>query len=153
DRENERVTILIVINEGPAVIVQEVIVNVDRGGPAAPDVAVPAADIMPVEPGVEEEAPDYDPYFDKSGIEAEMPLAHGDVFIEKDYQEGEKALRLHYLDRGHAHVETTRKAEVDREASTAVVQYGAVPGPVSVFGETTVQGLDKVDEELVFREL
>lgn len=153
DHEDERVSIFIHISEGPAVIVEDVKINIDRGGPGAPDVAVDAAAIMPVEPGIEEETPDYDPYFDENAIGKEMPLAPGDVFLEKDYQEGEKTVRVYYLDRGHAHVEVSRRAEVDRDASTAKVQYGATPGPVAVFGETTVEGLEKVDEELVLREL
>jgi len=156
DHENERATILLFIDEGPVVLVEDVTVTIDRGKPGktdAPDVEVDADAIMPVEPGAEEEQPDYDPYFDEHGIQAEMPLAKGDVFLEKDYQEGEKALRVHFLDRGHAHVEVSRRARVDREAGTADVEYGAKPGPVAVFGETTVEGLEKVDEELVMREL
>ena len=34
-----------------------------------------------------------------------------------------------------------------------MVWYQADPGPLSVFGETTVQGTDKVDPEIVLREL
>jgi outer membrane protein assembly complex protein YaeT len=157
DRDDERVTVLLFIAEGPPVIVEDVTVTIHRSGPARPDgppdVTVEAEAVMPVAPGVEEETPEYDPYFDEHGIQEEMALAEGDVFVEKDYQESEKALSLHFADRGHAHIETSRKAEVDREAATAKVHYGATPGPVAVFGETTVQGLEKVDEELVLREL
>lgn len=77
----------------------------------------------------------------------------GDVFVEQNYLAGEKILRTFFLDRGHAHAETTRHAKVDPEDLEASVEYGAQPGPVCRFGETEVVGLKKVSEEIVRREL
>jgi outer membrane protein assembly complex protein YaeT len=79
--------------------------------------------------------------------------AEGDVFIEKDYVHGEAALRTFFLDRGHAHVTTTRRARVDPAARDASVEYTAEPGVIARFGETRIEGLEKVDEDIVLREL
>lgn len=82
-----------------------------------------------------------------------LPLERGAVFTEAAYQEGERRLREYYLERGHAHVQTARKAEVDLKRHRARVEYRVRPGAQAVFGETRVEGLEKVDPSLVLREL
>src|SRR4029077_3565622 len=69
------------------------------------------------------------------------------------YRKGEEVLRQFFLDRGYAYVTTERRAEVNIDANRVSIQYRADPGPPSVFGETTVQGTDTVDPEIVLREL
>lgn len=77
----------------------------------------------------------------------------GEAFVEKRYLDGEQALRAFFLDRGHAHAQTTRHARVEPATLEASVVYAAEPGPVADFGETRVEGLEKVEEGLVLREL
>lgn len=77
----------------------------------------------------------------------------GDVFVEKNYLAGEQILRTYFLDRGHAHAQSKRHAEVDPNRLAASVEYEAEPGPVASFGETDVVGLEKVNEKIVRREL
>jgi outer membrane protein assembly factor BamA len=50
-------------------------------------------------------------------------------------------------------VTAERHAEVNVDADQVSIQYRADPGPLSFFGDTTVQGTDKVDPEIVLREL
>ena len=83
----------------------------------------------------------------------ELPIKQGEIFVEESYRKGEEALRNFFLERGYAHVTTARRAEVNLDQDQARVWYQADPGPLSVFGETTVQGTDRVDPEIVLREL
>jgi outer membrane protein assembly complex protein YaeT len=83
----------------------------------------------------------------------ELPLKSGEIFTEEAYQQSEEALRAYYLDRGHAHVETQREAEIDPRERQAWVDYAVKPGPRAVFGKTRVQGTERVSPELILREL
>jgi outer membrane protein insertion porin family len=83
----------------------------------------------------------------------ELPIKQGEVFNEESYRKGEEVLRQFFLDQGYAHVTTERRAEVNVDRDQASVWYHAEPGPLSVFGETTVQGTVNVDPEIVLREL
>ena len=83
----------------------------------------------------------------------ELPLKAGEIFTEEAYQQSEEALRAYYMDRGHAHVETRRETEIDPSERLAWVDYRVKPGPRAVFGETRVQGTERVSPELIVREL
>jgi outer membrane protein insertion porin family len=83
----------------------------------------------------------------------ELPIKEGEIFTEESYRKGEEVLRQFFLDRGYAYVTTERHAEVNVDADQVSIQYRADPGPLSFFGDTTVQGTDKVDPEIVLREL
>lgn len=83
----------------------------------------------------------------------ELPLKKGEIFVEESYRKGEETLRNFFLEHGYAHVTTTRRAEVNIDQDRASVWYQADPGPLAVFGETTVQGTQEVDPEIVRREL
>jgi len=83
----------------------------------------------------------------------ELPLKSGEIFTEEAYQQSEEALRAYYLDRGHAHVETQREAEIDPRERQAWVDYAVKPGPRAVFGKTRVQGTERVSSELILREI
>jgi outer membrane protein insertion porin family len=81
------------------------------------------------------------------------PLKQGEIFGEESYRKGEETLRNFFLEHGYAHVTTERRAEVNLDQNQVIVWYQADPGPLTVFGETTVAGTDKVDPEIVLREL
>ncbi len=83
----------------------------------------------------------------------QLPLKQGEIFGEESYRKGEETLRNFFLEHGYAHVTTERRAEVNVDKNQASAWYQADPGPLSVFGETTVAGTDKVDPEIVLREL
>ena len=83
----------------------------------------------------------------------ELPIKQGEIFVEESYRKGEESLRNFFLEHGYAHVTTERRAEVNLDQNQVIVWYQADPGPLSVFGETTVSGTDKVDPEIVLREL
>jgi outer membrane protein insertion porin family len=82
-----------------------------------------------------------------------LPIKEGDVFVEEVYLKGEEVLRQFFLDRGYAHVETERHAEVNVDQDRAGVSYRAESGPLSFFGETTVQGTNEVEPFVILREL
>jgi outer membrane protein insertion porin family len=82
-----------------------------------------------------------------------LPIKEGDIFVEEVYLKGEEVLRQFFLDRGYAHVVTERHAEVDLDQDRARVSYRADSGPLSVFGETTVQGTNEVEPHVILREL
>jgi outer membrane protein insertion porin family len=82
-----------------------------------------------------------------------LPIKQGDIFVEEVYQKGEEVLRQFLLDRGYAHVVTERQAEVNLDQNRASVNYHADSGPLSFFGETTVQGTNEVEPHVILREL
>jgi outer membrane protein assembly complex protein YaeT len=90
---------------------------------------------------------------DSSLSAPELPLKQGEIFVEESYRKGEEVLRNFLLERGYAHVTAARRAEVNLDQDKATVWYQADPGPLCVFGETTVQGTKEVDAEIVLREL
>jgi len=69
----------------------------------------------------------------------ELPIKDGEIFVEESYRKGEEVLRNFSWRRGYAHVTTARRAEVNLDQDKATVWYQADPGPLTVFGETTVQ--------------
>jgi outer membrane protein insertion porin family len=81
-----------------------------------------------------------------------LPLRRGDQFEEEAYQAGERSLLSYFLNRGYAWATVERRAEIDVRTSMARLSYVVAPGPLCVFGETTVQGADAVDPGLVLRE-
>lgn len=83
----------------------------------------------------------------------ELPIKKGQTFTEESYRKGEDMLRQFFLDRSYAHVTTERRAEVDLDQDQVRVWYRADTGPPSVFGETTVEGTERVDPKIVLREL
>ncbi|HEY6364417.1 MAG TPA: BamA/TamA family outer membrane protein [Candidatus Binatia bacterium] len=83
----------------------------------------------------------------------QLPLKQGEIFVEESYRKGEETLRNFFLEHGYAHVTTERRAEVNLDQDQVIVWYQADPGPLSVFGATTVAGTDNVDPEIVLREL
>ena len=83
----------------------------------------------------------------------QLPLKQGEIFVEESYRKGEETLRNFFLEHGYAHVTTERRAEVNLDQNQVIVWYQADPGPLSVFGATTVAGTDDVDPEIVLREL
>jgi outer membrane protein assembly complex protein YaeT len=127
DPEESTVAIAIRVAEGEPIRVEDVIVETTVSGPEKDEV--------------------------ERGLRHGVPLAIGAVFVESEYLRGDEQIRAFFLDRGHAHVKTTRRAEVDRDRHTARIRYTADPGPVARFGETTVVGTEDVEPELVTREL
>ena len=82
-----------------------------------------------------------------------LPIKQGDIFVEESYRKGEEVLRQFFLDRGYAHVVTERHAEVNLDQDQVRVRYSANSGPLTFFGETTVQGANEVEPYVILREL
>jgi outer membrane protein insertion porin family len=82
-----------------------------------------------------------------------LPIKEGEIFVEETYRKGEEVLRQLLLDRGYAHVVTERHAEVNLDQDRARVNYRADSGPLSFFGETTVEGTNEVEPYVILREL
>ena len=93
------------------------------------------------------------PEAERPALPDTLPVKTGAVFQETDYQHAEQMLRQLYLRNGYAHVESTRKAEVNTDLRRARIRYTIDPGPPTVFGATEIRGLASVDPELVRREL
>ena len=80
-------------------------------------------------------------------------LEVGDPFREADYQRLEVQLRAIWLDRGFASVATKRSAKIRPDREGVAIRYEIAPGPPGRFGSVTIEGLDKIDERIVTREL
>lgn len=81
-----------------------------------------------------------------------MPIKVGDIFDQSQYQAAQVALRRLYLRNSYARTEVDRRAEVRTATALARVRYKITPGVEAVFGQTTVNGLKRVDRSLVVRE-
>lgn len=82
-----------------------------------------------------------------------LPIKSGERFSEQAYQESEVALKRFYAERGHAYIESERRAEIVLDTNEAFVAYKMDPGPVNVFGATTIEGGQEVAPSIVQREL
>jgi outer membrane protein assembly complex protein YaeT len=82
-----------------------------------------------------------------------LPIKSGDVFTEITYQNAEQTLRQFYANQGYAYVTTERHAEVNLERDQVHITYRVNTGPLSVFGATRIEGTEKVDPEIILREL
>lgn len=86
-------------------------------------------------------------------LRPEFSLKPGKTFTEEDYQQTEARIRDFFYDHGRAHVKIARKAQVFPDERQADVSYSVAAGPPTVFGETRIEGLDKVTQSVVVREL
>lgn len=127
EREEETIAIAFEVAEGDPILVEEVDVEVSSAGPDREEL--------------------------ERGLRAGLPLKPGDVFVEADYLKGDDTIRNFFLDSGHAHVQTGRRAEVDRDQHGVKIGYTANPGPVATFGETEIVGTEDVEPHIVRREL
>ncbi len=84
---------------------------------------------------------------------ASLPIQEGEIFVEQNYIRAAEILQEYFLRHGRAYVETDRKAEVNLDRSEARVWYHVHPGRLAVFGDTTVEGVERYDPELVLREV
>jgi outer membrane protein assembly complex protein YaeT len=82
-----------------------------------------------------------------------LPVKSGDVFKEEQYQRAEQALRELFARNGYAYVESERKAEVDLALHHARIDYTLDPGPLAVFGATTILDTTSINPALIEREL
>ncbi len=98
-------------------------------------------------------APDYPAETDEPSLESLVPLKVGDRFSEEAYQQGDEALLTHVRDRGYAWATVVRHAVVDVRDDTARVNYEITLGPTCVFGQTRIEGTERVDPLLVRREI
>ncbi len=88
-----------------------------------------------------------------ASLRERLPLKPGEVFTEAAYQQGEQVLREFFLAQGHARAQAQRQAKVDLTQNLAYIRYRVEPGPRAKFGPTRVEGVEKVDPDLVLREL
>jgi outer membrane protein assembly complex protein YaeT len=125
DESNSRVLISIRIDEGPPVVIAAVEVNV-------------MSELAEVQ---------------RPALPDRLPVATGDVFREAAYLEAEQKLREVFLHNGFAHVDSTRRAEINLDDQRAQIEYSVTPGPPTVFGETEIRGASSVAPNLIEREL
>ena len=86
-------------------------------------------------------------------LRPKLPLSEGSIFTEEHYQGTEAQIKAFFLDLHRGRVKIERKAAVVLEQHQVDVQYSVEAGPVTVFGETTIEGTKQVEPELVSREL
>ncbi|HYC22890.1 MAG TPA: BamA/TamA family outer membrane protein [Candidatus Bathyarchaeia archaeon] len=93
------------------------------------------------------------PKADEAAVRKRIPIAVGHVFTESDYATAANLLLTYFKEHGYAGAEVKREARVDVPGHCAAVAYTAVPGSPATFGETTISGLERIDPEIVRREL
>ena len=124
----------------------------------------PDSDIVDIDLTVEEDAPviiaavtvtapGHESGPDEPSLEDLLPLKTGEQFSESAYQQGEGTLLAHFLDHGFAWATVTRRAEVNVQDNTAAIEYTVTRGPACLFGTTFIEGTEKVDPDLIRREI
>src|SRR5690606_25476872 len=118
-----RVEVQIFVEEGPPVLVQAIQIE---GLQAVPlELAQDARDAV--------------------GAEREV----GDLFDEDTYEDTADVLRRALTDNGYAHARVERSAQVDLPTNTARLHFQVSPGPLTRFGEVSIEGLGSIPEEPV----
>ena len=84
-------------------------------------------------------------------LEEVSPLELGERFTVEDVDGAEAALLAALHDRGYATATVTTVIDAYPEERAVDVTFTIVPGPVAVFGEVQIRGLDKVAERYVRR--
>lgn len=82
-----------------------------------------------------------------------LPLQEGTIFTEESYQQSEITIKTFFLDHHYGRAKIQRSAHVIRDQHAARVQYVVEAGPLSTFGETTVEGTRLIDPNILLREL
>jgi len=90
---------------------------------------------------------------DERAIRTDLPLEPGDVFTEERYERTAGVLRSFYRNRSYARADVQRRARVDVEQHAVTLAYQVASGPPSVFGDVTITGNKRTDEEVLRREL
>ena len=124
--DGTRLTIVVIIDEGPIVRVKSV-----------------DLEIVDFEPSAAEEAE----------LRAAIALAPGAVFAQAGYDAGRDGLELLLRRRGFAYVAVAKGAVVDTTSNEVAVRYRLTRGIPAVFGTTFVDGTDRVAVRLVRREI
>jgi outer membrane protein assembly factor BamA len=82
-----------------------------------------------------------------------LSVKTGDRFDEEAYQKADADLKEFFLEKGYAHVEVKREADVDAAAHRVRVHYTLTPGPETYFGDVHVEGADGVGSDIVLEDL
>lgn len=86
-------------------------------------------------------------------LRATLPIAEGKIFTEEDYQQTEAKLKEFFLNQHYGRVTVARATRILVDQHAAQVHYTITTGPVTVFGDTQVEGAQTIDPALVSREL
>lgn len=84
-------------------------------------------------------------------LQASIPLAPEQRITVAAVEETEALLLVELHDRGYATASVTTVIDAYPEELVADVTFSVAPGPVAVFGEVFIRGLDKVAEKYVRR--
>jgi len=86
-------------------------------------------------------------------IRPTLALQEGAVFTEENYQQSETTIKNFLLDHHYGRAAVQRSARIILDQHAADVQYAIDVGPLTTFGETTVEGTQLVAPNIVLREL
>lgn len=126
DEERSRVTVRVTITEGEPVLVSQVTLAVTDD----PSLASTLETLRP-----------------------KLPLAEGHIFNEDQYQEAEAQIKALFLDLHYGRAKVERKATVILDQHAVQVSYAVNAGPLTVFGDTEIEGTKLIDPEIAAREL
>lgn len=120
---DRQVKVEVLVEEGPAVLVQRL--DVHGLQPVAEDLALEA----------------------EAAVRDTLPV--GERFDEDEFQDAEENLRRVLANNGYAHARVQRRARVNLPRNAASVGYWVTPGPLTRYGEVTIEGLGPIPEEPV----
>jgi outer membrane protein insertion porin family/translocation and assembly module TamA len=84
---------------------------------------------------------------------SQLPIAPGSRFTTEAYRDCEKVLLRSLADRGHPKAHVDLNARLDKLTNLAAITVKAETGPVCYFGPVTVEGNNRVEDNVILREL
>jgi outer membrane protein insertion porin family/translocation and assembly module TamA len=82
-----------------------------------------------------------------------LPLQPGKRFTSPGYRDCEKALLRYLSDWGYPKAKVELGARLDKRSNEAKLSVDVTTGPVCTFGPVAIEGLHKVEEQIIWREL
>ena len=86
---------------------------------------------------------------DRASLLKDLELREGEIFTEEKYKSAKDAVERIFKRRSYAYAKVKGRAIVDPQTKQARVFLFTDPGPKTIFGEVTIQGLDRVAESYV----
>jgi translocation and assembly module TamA len=80
-------------------------------------------------------------------------LRRGKVLVHQEYLDAKQVIELRLQERGYARAEVDGEVIVDRDQRTAAIYFALRPGPLVRYGQTLVEGADRIPDSAVLNRI
>jgi outer membrane protein assembly complex protein YaeT len=86
-------------------------------------------------------------------VRAAILLKPGNRFTSDDYKDSERLVQRFFGDHGYPKTKVNMRARLDKRSNAGVVFIDVTTGPLCRFGPITLEGNQKVEDQVILREL